>query len=115
MIKIKNFLNKILNPNYKKAYIIYKKLPAIVTIVLAALFFIWSIVDVIVFSDIQFVEKYSVYGVMELSSPILVFIIWWAIAAVVCCLTWFFSTLTVSANVVKIDSVIEIKKSLKNN
>lgn len=115
MIKIKNFLNKLLNPNYKKAYSIYKKMPGIVTIILAAFFFIWSIVDVIVFSDIKFVKEYSVYGVMGVSSPILVFIIWWAIAAVVCSLTWFFSTLTVSANVVKIDSVIEIKESLKNN
>ena len=103
----------ILNPNYEKFYALYKKLPGISSIALAALVFIWSIVDVSVFSYHSRYGDY--YGIMHLGSAVLVYIIWWAIGAVFSLLTWFFSSLVVSATVTRTDAIVEIKNNLNKN
>ena len=104
---------KILNPNYKKFYSLYRKLPGIASITLAVLVFVWSIVDLAVFS---YNGRYgSYYGVMALDSAILALIIWWAIGAVLFFATWFFSSLVVSANIAKTDAILEINERLKND
>lgn len=114
--------NKLLNPDYKKFYGLYKKLPGILAIIIAALFFIWSIVDLSVFSDDGgFYGGYfhsPSYGIMELESPILVLLIWWISGAITTACTWFFSVLVVSVTVTRTDATLAIEKSvqtLKNN
>ena len=106
-------MNFIINPDYKKFYSIYKKLPGIVSIILAVLVFAWSIVDVSVFSYSGYYSSY--YGVMQIESLFLALIIWWAIGAVLCAATWFFSALFVSATVARTDATIEINKKLAEN
>ena len=104
----------IFNPNYEKFYALYKKLPSIASIVLAALVFIWSIIDVSIFSP-HYYYYGNYYGIMRLDSAFLVLIIWWAIGAVLTLLTWFFSSLTVSATVTRTDAIVEIKNNLNKN
>ena len=104
----------ILNPNYEKFYALYKKLPAIASITWAALVFMWSIIDVSVFSSRSYYYGNS-YGIMSLDYAFLVLIIWWAIGAVLSLLTWFFSSLIVSATVTRTDAIVEIKNNLNKN
>ena len=119
---MKDFLNKLLNPDYKKFYGLYKKLPGILAIIIAALFFIWSIVDLSVFSDDGgFYGGYfhsPSYGIMELESPILVLLIWWISGAITTVCTWFFSVLVVSVTVTRTDATLAIENAvyaIKNN
>lgn len=99
-------MNNLLNINYKRLYEIYKKMPMIVSITLASLVFIWSIVDVAVFSHSSY------YGIMELPSPILPILIWWIIGAVLTCAIYFFSSLLISAVVVRTDAIVEMSKNI---
>lgn len=108
--------NKLLNPDYKKFYGIYKKLPGILAIIIAALFFIWSIVDLAAFSYVSdYYPEYNSYGVMNLDSGFLVLLIWWISGAITTAATWFFSVLVVSATVARTDATIEINQKLQNN
>lgn len=103
--------NKLLNPDYKKFYNLYKKLPGILAIVIAALFFIWSIVDLAAFSYVSdYYPQYNSYGIMDLDSGLLVLLIWWVIGAIVTSCTWFFSVLVVSATVARTDAIIAINE-----
>jgi len=104
-----------MNPNYNKFYKRYKKLPGILTIVIAVLVLAWSIVDVIVFSYSPSYRYGPQYGIMDLDSAGLVLVIWWAIGAVLSYATWFFSALTVSATVARTDATIEISNKLTKN
>ena len=110
--------DNLLNPDYKKFYGIYKKLPGILAIIIAALFFIWSIVDLSVFSDDGgFYGGYfhsPSYGIMELESPILVLLIWWISGAITTACTWFFSVLVVSATVARTDAAIELNQKINS-
>lgn len=101
-------MNNLLNINYKSLYEIYKKMPMILSITLASLVFIWSIVDVAVFSR----SYYNYYGIMELPSPILPILIWWIIGAVLTCVIYFFSSLLISAVVVRTDAIVEMSKNI---
>lgn len=112
---MKDFLDKIINPNYKKFYGIYKKLPGILAITIAVLYFIWSIIDVAVFSY-EYTDRFGnvegEYGVMGLHSWFFALLIWWIIGAINAFFTWFFSVLIVSTKVTIADSVIEINNKL---
>lgn len=103
------------NPDYNKFYKIYKKLPKILAIIIAALIFIWSIVDVAVFSygGGRYYDYVTYYGVMRLKSCFLVLLIWWAIGAVLAFATYFFSAMHVSAIVLRTDAVLEINAKVK--
>lgn len=94
------------DPNYDKFYRIFKKLPKILAIIIAALVFIWSIVDVSIFNGYY-------YGVMQLKSCFLVLLIWWLIGAVLAFATYFFSAMHVSAIVLRTDAVLEINAKVK--
>lgn len=107
------FFKKLMkDPNYDKFYRIFKKIPKILAIVVAALVFIWSIVDVAVFSYSGYYYQ-PYYGVMHLPSWFLALFIWWIIGAVLALLTYFFSALPVSATVVRTDAVLEINAKVK--
>lgn len=99
------------DPDYTKFYRIFKKLPKILAIIIAALVFIWSIVDVAVFSHDGYYNTY--YGVMRLGSCLLVLLIWWLIGAVLAFATYFFSALPVSATVVRTDALLELNAKVK--
>ena len=101
----------LLNPNYKKLYALYKKLPCIASITMSFLIFAWSIIDVSVFSN----SRYHDYGIMELDAAILPLLIWWGIGVVMFFATWFFTSLIISATVTRTDAIIEIQEHLKNN
>ncbi len=106
------FFKKLMkDPNYNKFYRIFKKLPNILAIIIAALVFIWSIVDVAVFSHEGY--QYTYYGVMRLKSCFLVLLIWWLIGAVLAFATYFFAALPVAATVVRTDAVLEINAKVK--
>ncbi len=94
------------DPDYTKFYRIFKKLPKILAIIIAALVFIWSIVDVSIFNGYY-------YGVMQLKSCFLVLLIWWLIGAVLAFATYFFSAMHVSAIVLRTDAVLEINAKVK--
>ena len=108
---MKKFLSMLMEPDYKQFYKLLKKLPGILAIGIFALTFIWSIVDAVAFTHEY--DDYMYYGVMELESPVLVLLIWWAIGAVSAALAWFFSALGVSATATKTDAVVEINEKLK--
>lgn len=103
-------MNFLFNPNYNKLYNVYKILPGISAVALSVLTFIWSIVDVCVFSRESYYSTY--YGVMHLPSPVLCFLIWWAIGIAASFIIWFFSSLVVSATVTRTDAILEIKERL---
>lgn len=86
---------------YEKMYGFYKKLPKILAIVIAVLFFIWSIVDVSVFVN------GSYYGVMLLPSPLLGMLIWWLIGALISYCSYLISSIVISPTVLRTDAVIE--------
>ena len=101
------------NPNYKRFYEIYKKMPAIISIILASLVFIWSIVDVAAFSYRgSYYQRY--YGIMHLDTPFLAMFIWWLIGAVLVFAAYFFTVLPISATVVRTDAILEIKEKIGN-
>ncbi len=105
--------DKLLNPDYKKYYGLYKKLPGILAIAIAVLFFIWSIVDLAAFSYVSHSWLYgSKYGIMGLPSWFLVLLIWWIIGAITAACTWFFSAIAVSATVARTDAAIEINNKI---
>lgn len=107
------FFKKLMkDPNYDKFYRIFKKIPKILAIVVAALVFIWSIVDVAVFSYSGYYYQ-PYYGVMHLPSWFLALFIWWIIGAVLALLTYFFSALPVSATVVRTDAMLELKEKVE--
>lgn len=94
------------DPDYTKFYRIFKKLPKILAIIIAALVFIWSIVDVSIFNGYY-------YGVMQLKSCFLVLLIWWLIGAVLAFATYFFSAMHVSAIVLRTDAMLELKEKVE--
>lgn len=99
------------DPDYTKFYRIFKKLLKILAIIIAALVFIWSIVDVAVFSHEGYYDTY--YGVMRLESCLLVLLIWWLIGAVLAFATYFFSAMHVSAIVLRTDAMLELKEKVE--
>ena len=107
----------LMNPDYQKFYANYRKLPGILTILIAVLSLAWSIVDVCVFYDSSY-SRYSgyeyYYGVMQLPSIFLALLIWWAIGAVLCFIVWYISCLSVSATIARTDAVLKINEKLSN-
>jgi len=93
---------KIFNPDFKFFYKLYRKLPIISAIAVAALSFVFSMIlvlgDVISFTDSYFLDLVLV----------------WIIGAIITCGVWFFSMLTVSATIIRTDSVIEINEKLNS-
>ena len=98
-----------LDPNYTALYRLYRKLPTILALTIAGLMFIWSIVDVSVFSY-GYYETY--YGVMGLESLFLALIIWWAIGGVLCAATYVFSALTISPTIARTDAILEMNEKM---
>jgi Zn-dependent protease with chaperone function len=108
-------MNKILSPNYKKFYQLYKKMPAIAAITTMILALVWSIIDVIVFRVGRggwFTSVWE-FGILRLNNPIVSILIWLAIGVVLATIVWFFSALTISATITRTDAVLEISE--KNN
>ena len=99
-----------LDPNYTALYRLYRKLPTILALTIAGLMFIWSIVDVSAFTRHSY--YYTYYGVMGLKSLFLVLIIWWAIGAVLCAATYFFSALTISPTIARTDAILEMNEKM---
>ena len=97
-------------PDYQKLYNSYRKLPSICSLILGILVFAWSIVDVSVFG---YHSRYSdYYGIMELRSAVLVLVIWWAIGAILCVLTYYLTSLSISPTIARTDAVLEINQRL---
>ena len=104
------FFYNLANPDFNKYYNLTKKMPLIMSIVVLALVFIWSIVDVSVFSHDWW--DGCEYGIMRLESLALVLIIWWAIGVVLAIGTWFFTTLALAPKVEQIETLKSIKSKL---
>ena len=98
---------KNLDSNYEKLYDLYKKLPVIASILTAVIFFVGAIIFSAYAND-------SIYGV-EVDAAMGYLLIGWLIGAVLSFATWFFSSLVISATVVKTDAIIAIKKHLTKN
>ena len=97
---------------------LYARLPKILTIVLAALYFIWSIVDPAVFQtevEVGWRNYETVYGVMQLSSFGLAMIIWWLIGAANCFITYFCTKLLLAYPVLHIYYLKDIRNKLTKN
>lgn len=107
-------MSKFINQDYKALYKTYKKMPAIVSIVIAVLMFVWSIVDVSVFQYAtgRYYAYTTYYGVMRIKSAFAALVIWWAIGTFVVILIHFFCSLAISPIVVRTDAVLEIKSKL---
>jgi uncharacterized membrane protein len=104
-----------IDPDYKKFYSIYKKLPAICSIVHAIIVCVWGIVDIAVFSYKSPDSNVYHYGIMGLKSAFLVIVIWWMIGIISSIIIWFFSTLKVSATITRTDAALEILKNMNND
>lgn len=116
-------MSKFINPDYKGLYKIYKKLPTILSIVIAILMFVWSIVDVSVFQDVETSGSYwlddytktTYYGVMHIKSAFAAVMLWWVIGIFIVAINHFFCSLAMSPIVVKTDAVLEIESKLISN
>ena len=94
--------------DYKKFYKFYKKLPQILAIICAVLFFAWSILDV-------FVISYPFgYGMFDQTYALVALIIWWGIGLIPCILTYFITAIIISATVLRTDAAIEINEKLNH-
>ena len=78
---------------------VYKYLPAIVAVILFALYFIWGIVDPCVFNDNGY---YSYYGVMMLPSGFLCWLVWVVIGTVVSVCAYFLMKIAFSHKLLQI-------------
>ena len=94
-----------MNPNYKKFYKIYRKLPAIITIALAAVILIFSLVFFFIGLDDWNWKAIEAFGFL---------IGTWVVGGIACGLTWFFYSLIYSISVVLVDSVMEIEGKLSS-
>ena len=94
----------------EKYFSFFTKLPKILTIALAVIFFIWSIVDPAVFQSSYLSSN---YGIMQLNTFFGAMIIWWLIGAVVCVATYFLSKLAVSYKILHIYYLQEIKEKIE--
>ena len=104
-----------INPDYKKFYSIYRKLPAICSIIHAIIVYVWGIVDIAVFSYKSQDSNAYHYGIMGLKSAFLVIVIWWIIGTISSIIIWFFSTLKVSPTIARTDATLEILKNINND
>jgi len=91
-------------------------LPKILTIITAVLVFVWSIVDPAVFQYKMYVGYYSsrydiLYGVMRLDTFFGAMIIWWAIGAVACILTYIFTKIMLSYSILHIYYLRDIRET----
>lgn len=110
---MRSLINFLLKPNYKKFYNILKKLPGIIAMAIVVASFIWSIVDVCVFSFESYYFTYdSFYGIMQLSSPVLSILIWWVIGIVSATISWLICTLAITPTVVKLDAILKIEQKV---
>ena len=74
-ILLSNYLEDFtMEKDYQKHYETYRKLPKILGIVIAILYFIWSIVDVSVFQSSRRWTTY--YGIMYIPNAFLAMLIW---------------------------------------
>jgi hypothetical protein len=109
-------MNKFINPDYKKFYELYKKMPAIssASILIAAI--LWSFVDTFVNQvDVGMYSTIYRYGILQTDSPIINILIWWIVGAVLAVVTWFFSALAVSATIIRTDEVLAISNKICEN
>ena len=104
-----------INPDYKKFYALYKKLPAICSIIHAIIVYACGIIDIAVFSHKAPDSDIYYYGIMELKSAFLVIVIWWIIGTISSIIIWFLSTLKISATMTRTDATLEILKNIKND
>ena len=111
-----------MNPNYLKSYNLYKKMPAFLTIAVAILSFVWSIINVTLLKvEVDYYydrwEEVGVYtyeyGILGLESAFPTLLIWWAIGAVLCAATWFFACLSVSPVIARTDAVISLNRKVQ--
>ena len=102
-------------PNYNRLYAIYKSLPLIVSFIIALAAFVWSIYDVIDNSNWYSHYYNSGYGILELDSPVLCVLIWWAIGAAAFFINLFFMSLAISPTVVRTDAVLELNEKIKKD
>ena len=107
----------LINPNYNKAYnLFYKKMPIIAAITTMAIAFIWSIIDTSVNRvTIGYYSKSIYYGIMRLDTAFLCLLTWWIIGAVLAIAAWFFTTISISATIVRTDIAIQMSENADKN
>jgi hypothetical protein len=106
-------------PSNKTWYAIYKKLPEITAIVLAVLYFVWAIVDPIVFGDHE--EWYKPngtyhepeYGIFAFPSWFLAFLVWLLIGAISVALIYVIMKVRFSKTLLEMEYLESIEKSAK--
>ncbi len=99
-----------------KFFKFYAKMPMILAIVTMALFFIWGIIDPIVFKDyvssgFSFIRGKTYYGMMRLKSGFLCWLIWVLIGAVCSVITYLLGRVLYSY---KLLHIIYLQKLLGN-
>ena len=91
----------------RKYFNFYKKLPKIMLISSLILFFIWGIVDAAVFKIPHYsyfsYEKTYTYGIMQVSSGFLAWLIWQIIGLVVAFSTYFLTKFSQSVTILKVE------------
>ena len=95
--------------SYERFYSIYRKLPIIVALVNLASTIIWSFIDIIIFKIPDNNGIYR-YGVMQLPSPFLSVLVWWAIGIIYSIAIWFLLSIAMSATVVRTDAILEMNE-----
>jgi len=96
----------------EKWFKVYHKLPLISAIVVMALVFIWSIVDVSVFHS-----GYSpvYYGVMRIPNAFLPMLIWWTIGAFTAAVTYFIVKFATCYMILHIEYLKKIEQNTRKN
>ena len=111
--------------NNEKWFNFYVKLPKIVAMITAVLFFIWGIVDAVAFKQPIYtyytypyyrteIVGYS-YGVMCLPNAFLSLLVWWAIGAAVCASTYFILKLATCYPILQIYNLKQIRENTKKD
>ncbi len=90
----------------------YLKLPMIIAVIIMALFFIWGIIDPIVFQHYFYGYR---YGVMSLRSGFLCWLIWVAIGAVVSLVIYYILKIGYSYKILHICYLNKILQQLEEN
>ena len=97
--------------NANEWYGFYPKLPKIIFIITVIAFFIWGILDPVVF---QYSYRYhDYYGVMRLKSGFAAWLIWQLIGWVTAIINYIVLNLILSPMIVQIECLKEIKENTK--
>ncbi|MBO5328473.1 MAG: hypothetical protein J6B04_04800 [Clostridia bacterium] len=95
-------------------YKIYRDIPKISSWIIGILYAIWAIIDPSVFNGSKYGYE-EVYGIMQLGSWILPFMIWLAIGTLYAIANYFVLSAIWSVNIIKINHLEEISKKLEKN